>query len=419
MATRRIPRGRGGSPIPIIVLSVILVGLLASTIVLGLNVGELEKQVTRAEEKLKAEEARRKKMESSHIAFEQCVGFTLEGAKRELDTLKEQLQAKAPLPAVADVEGPPKTFSDLKTLVQGYADRCAGLEKVLASLERELAQAKEARDAAEREVKEKVAAKDKQLAVEKKAVEDAQKDKARVEAERDEVRTKLTAEVEDLKSRNAKLAKDLAKVQKDNEVLQRTIAQLEEDKKALVFGKKELRPTPGTGPEPADGKVLQVDPDGKHVMVNIGRKDWPLEPGMIFTVFERGEMDTRKEKGQVQIRFLYDDIARAKVIKQDDLDPILPGMLLVNPAFKRGAKPQFRLVGRFAEPRIEQFLSRYPCTIVEKVSMDTDYVVIGDAKPDEAKGEAPWEEHEDVLFARENKITIMRERELLHYLGER
>jgi hypothetical protein len=171
-------------------------------------------------------------------------------------------------------------------------------------------------------------------------------------------------------------------------------------------------------PEPADGKVLTVDADGKNVMVDIGRKDW-VEVGMIFTVYEKGNVDERKSKGQVQIRQVYDEISRAKVIKQDDVDPILPGMILVNPAFQRGTKVEFRLVGRFLEPRMEQILSRYPCRIAEKASMTTDYVIIGDAKPDEAKGEAPWDESEEVLYAKENKVTIMRERELLTYLGER
>ncbi len=418
MATRRIARGRGGSPIPIIILSVLLVGLLGSTIVLGLSVGDLEKKIAAADDKLKAEAAERRKVMDAHIKFEQCVGFSLEGATRELAALKEQLQAKSPLPGVADTEGPPKTFSDLKTLVLAYADRCAGLEKVVGTTERELQTAKTERDAAERDGKEKTETKQKQIDVEKQAVEAAQKEKVKVEGERDEVRTKLTGEVEDLKGRNTKLTKELAKAQKDIDVLQREVEKLKEDKTDLMYGKKEPRPTPGAGPEPVDGKVLQVDADGKNVMVDMGRKDW-VEIGMIFTVYEKGDADTRREKGQVQIRFLYDDISRAKVIKQDDLDPILPGMLLINPAFKRGAKPEFRLVGKFLEPRTEQFLTRYPCTIAEKTTMSTDYVVIGDAKPDEAKGEAPWEESEDVLFARENKITIMRERELLHYLGER
>jgi len=101
------------------------------------------------------------------------------------------------------------------------------------------------------------------------------------------------------------------------------------------------------------------------------------------------------------------------------VDPILPGMVLVNPAFERHTKLEFRLIGRFLESRIEQILARYPCTLVAKASPTTDYVIIGDAKPDESKGEAPWEESEEVLYAKDSKITIMRERELLNYLGER
>ncbi|HPD15958.1 MAG TPA: hypothetical protein PLE19_13475 [Planctomycetota bacterium] len=420
MATRRIARGRGGSPVPIIVLTVLVVGLIGSTVVLGLSVGDLEKKLVVTEDRLKEKTAEGQKAQNRFREYERLIGFTLEGAEREFTTLKEELLKKAPLPALADVEGPAaKAFVDLKTLVAGYADRCAGLEKVVAGLERELATAKEQRETALRDGAEAAKTKDKQIKVEQEAVAKVREDLAKVEKERDEIRERLTAEVEELKTRATKLTKDLASAEKSIRVLEEQRKKDAEVIKDLQFPKKKLEAlVSGTGAEPADGKILTADADGQHVMVDVGRKDW-VEVGMFFSVFEKGDEDGRREKGQIQIRQVMDQISRAKVIKQDELDPILPGMLIVNPAFKRGTKLEFRLKGRFLEPRIEQMLSRYPCTLAEKVSMTTDYVIVGDAKPDESRGEVPWDEDEEVLFAKENKITIMREREILHYLGER
>ncbi len=421
MATRRIARGRVGSPVPIIILSVLLVGLLVSTIVLGLTTGDLEKKLLTTQEAVTKEKNDRKKAEDDFRVYEKVVGFTREGAVRERDALKEDLAKRTALrPAPGpEPEGAPKVFDDLKTLADGYAIRAMQFEKEAVRLEGELKVAKEKGEETARDAKETADTKQKQIDLEKAAVGKLREDKAKVEKERDEVREKLTAEVEDLKARNTKLTKEVAAAQKDVTVRDEQMKKKDEKIKDLEFPKTRAGTLkPGALPEPPDGKILTVDADGKNVMVDLGRKDW-VEVGMFFTVYEKGNEDTRKPKGQIQIRQVFDEIARAKVVKQDDVDPILPGMIVVNPAFKRGTKLVFRLKGRFTEPRIEQLLSRYPCTFADKVSMTTDYVIIGDARPDEAKGEVPWDEDEEVLFAKENRIPIMRERELLSYLGER
>jgi len=420
MATRRIARGRGGSPVPIIIMSVITVGLITGIVVLALSVGDTEKNLARVQEEVKTEKQNAQKQLDTFHNLENYVGFSLEGAGREYATLKQDLEGRAPLPAWAVPEGATKEFKNLKTLVSGYADRCVGLEKVVTKIEGELKTAKEQCETAVRDGEEKAKTKEKQTDLEKAAAVKLREEKATVEKERDSIREKLTAEVEDLKGRNTKLTKDVAAALKDVTVWTEKHSKLAERYADLErAGKKTKTLGAGIIPEPPDGKVLTVDADGTHVMVDIGRKDW-VEVGMFFTIFEKGSEDARKQKGQVQIRQVHDEISRAKVIKQDELDPILPGMLAVNPAFKRGTKLEFRLKGRFLEPRIEQLLSRYPCTLAEKVSVTTDYLVLGDAKPDEAKGEASWDEDEEVITAKnEYKVTIMRERELLNYLGER
>lgn len=421
MATRRIARGRGvGSPVPIIILSVMIVGLIVSTIVLGLTVGDLEKKLVQAQEAVAREKNDRKKAEDDFRVYEKVVGFTREGAVRELAALKEDLEQRAtlrPAPGEPPADAP-KVFDDLKTIAHGYAIRCMLFEKEALRLEGELKVARERGETVARDADAVAETKDKQIALEKAAVSKLREEKAAVERERDEIREKLTAEVEDLKARNTKLTKEVAALAKDVTVLQEQRKKDAEKIKELEYPKVKDRPLfAGALPEPPDGKVLTVDADAKHVMLDLGRKDW-VEVGMFFTVYEKGDADTRRSKGQVQIRQVYDEIARAKVIKQDDVDPILPGMMVANPAFKRGTKLVFRLKGRFLEPRIEQLLARYPCTIAEKISMETDYLIIGDARPDESKGEMAWDEDDEVLFAKENKIMIMRERELMAYLGE-
>ena len=417
MATRRIARGRGASPVPIIILSVILVGLLGSTIVLGLKVGDLDAEIKTGvdrEVKLKNEA---KVAQDDFRKYERLVGLNYDGARVEFENLKNDLLKKAPLPALAAPEGAPTSFDDMKTLLDGYASRCAGVEKVVAQLEQELATAKSERETATKDGELNVKAQEEQVVAEKKVSEGLRTAKATVETELDTARKDLTAQVEALKTEKTDLVKEVKASQKDVLNLNETIKKLKERILELQYPKKTLGPIdPTYRGETVDGKVLTVDADGKHVMVDLGRRDW-VEVGMVFSVYDNADPEAQREKGQIQIREVYDDIARAKVIKQDPLDPILPGMLLVNPAFKRGRKLEFVLEGKFSQPGIEQLLGRYPCRIVKTVSRTTDYVVVGEGYRDDNTPDPM--DSENVLTAKELKIHVMKEGELLHYLGER
>ena len=416
MATRRIARGRGMSPVPIIVLSVIIVGLLGSTITLGLKVGDLDLEIKNWEKKLQDEQKKGQDAQAEFRKYERLVGLNFEGARREFEVLKADLAKKASLPSLQEPEGALKPFDDMKTLLGGYADRCAALEKTVTRLEGELAGAKDQRETAVRDGEQTAKAKDEQIVAERKVSTDLRTRLATAEGERDKIRTDLTAQIEADKAEKTKQVKQIAALEKDVKVLNDKLKKDVEIIADLKNPKLERKPlVEGIGGEPADGKILTVDADGKNLMVDMGRRDW-VEVGMIFTVYEKSE-EGRREKGQIQIRQVYDEIARAKVLKQDELDPILPGMVVVNPAFKRGKKIEFVLVGRFSEPGIEQLLSRYPCKISKTVSYTTDYVVIGEGIRQE--GEPAPEDSEEVLTAKEMKKTIMKESELLHYLGER
>jgi NAD-dependent DNA ligase len=132
---------------------------------------------------------------------------------------------------------------------------------------------------------------------------------------------------------------------------------------------------------------------------------------MLFSVFEGNDPKSGRERGQIQIRRVFDVIAQAKVLKQDENNPLLPGMIIANPAFQRGRKLTFVLSGAFRERKIKEFLARYPCGIAGKVTRETDYVVAGEGGK---AGDSPPE----VAEAKRLGITVMTESQLLRYLGE-
>ena len=167
---------------------------------------------------------------------------------------------------------------------------------------------------------------------------------------------------------------------------------------------------------------MTIEPDGQTLMIDLGRRDW-VQIGMEFKVYDNADPESRKVKGHVQVRKVLDSIAQCKVMEQDKLDPILPGMVIVNPAFQRGKTLNFVLVGGFREANVEQLLSRYPCRVstvtssdTKKLNRDTDYVIKGEAhvKP----GVTVPDDSPTVEQAKQYQITVMNESTLLRYLGE-
>jgi len=418
MATRRIARGRGASPVPIIILSVIVVALLGSTIVLALKVGDIDLARQKADARIKQLEGKSKEDLDYFRKYQVLVGLEYEAARAQFENLKNDLKKKGPLPIPPPEggAGTPASFDDMRTLLEAYADRCVALDSAVARLEQELAEAKNQREQAVQNGEESVKAKEAEIGKEKGVSAGLRKEKADVEAELAKTRTDLNNQIEALKGEKTNLVKQANDLEKGLKVAQEQIKKDKELITDLKFPKKTTSPlVERVGGEPVDGKVLTVDADGQYVMVDVGRRDW-VEVGMIFSVYDNTNPESRSEKGKVQIGRVYDEIARAKVLKQDEIDPILPGMVIINPAFKRHRKLEFVLEGNFREPRIEQLLTRYPCSLAKTVSRTTDYVIIGEGRYPE--GATLPEDSDNVLTAREMKIVVMKERELLHYLGE-
>jgi len=407
----------------VIVLVVIVVGLLGSTIVLALEMGRLQDKIEAKDQLLDAARKRSREKEKEFYDYAALVGLQRDGAQKQFEGLKREIATKAPLPKPAGPEGEQgpaaEVAENMFELLEAYADECKDLRAVIARLEGQLAQSKEqheqtiARDRGDIETKETL------IAAAKKVASDLRKDKADVDAELDKTSSALSAQIEDLKQQKTGLIKDVNKWKNDCEIAQRTIKEQKELIEQLKRPKKKIWPIDTTvAGHPVDGKIIRVDADGKHVMINLGRRDW-VGIGMEFRVYDNAEPDTQKEKGRLQVRRVYDTIAQAKVLKQDELDPILPGMVIINPAFKRGRRVEFVLQGPFREPNVKQLLSRYPCVIKDEVTVKTDYLVTGEGEIDPEKAQMSPEDSENYSKAKDLDIVVLKENELLRYLGER
>jgi hypothetical protein len=416
MATRRIARGRSGSPVPVIVLSVLVVGLVAASIIFGLKAADLEEKLVAAENDIQTEKKARITDQRSFTKFEQAVGWDLDQVDAQYHGLLKELNSKGTLPSPYGdglADQPQLTVVDL---LKGYADRCNAQEQMIADLTKQLAGTKSERDEARTEIVRVRENGEKSVADEQARYQTLEQDKKDVEAKLQSANATLSTEVEKLKGTNAKLRTDIASAQQEIEKLLKQLEKRDELISELRNPKRETPPFVGQRlHELVDGKVIRVDADGEYVMIDLGREDW-VGLGMVFQVYDRADPATRTLKGRIQVRRVMDTIAQCKVLEQDKIDPILPGMFIINPAFKRGRTVVFAIAGRPREPNLKRLLERYPCKIEPKPSSQTDYLILGGATV--GKDDIPVEDTEEYERAKELKITMMKEADLLRYLGE-
>jgi hypothetical protein len=398
------------------VLSVLVVGLVAAAIIFGLKAADLEEKLAASQTDVQNEKKARIADQRGFTKFEQAVGWNLDQVDAQYHNLLKELNSKGALPSPYGDDLADQPQLTVVDLLKGYADRCNAQERMIADITQELARAKSERDEARTEIERVRENGQKRVADEQARYEALEREKKDVEAKLKEVTETLSAEVEKLKGANAKLRTDLASAQQDIEQGIKQREKLEELIEELRHPKRETPPFVGQRlHELVDGKIIRVDADGEYVMIDLGREDW-VGLGMVFQVYDRADPATRTLKGRIQVRRVMDTIAQCKVLEQDKIDPILPGMFIINPAFKRGRTVVFAIAGRPREPNLKRLLERYPCKIEPKPTSQTDYLILGGATV--GRDDIPVEDTEEYERAKELKITMMKEADLLRYLGE-
>jgi len=96
------------------------------------------------------------------------------------------------------------------------------------------------------------------------------------------------------------------------------------------------------------GKVIDVEAGGSVVYVNVGSAD-DLRPGVRFSVLnpDVARLTDAKPKAHIEIvQIIGSHQARANVIASDLRVPVLKGDVIYSPAWEKGRKVQFALMGK-------------------------------------------------------------------------
>ncbi|MBI4586743.1 MAG: hypothetical protein HY717_22240 [Planctomycetes bacterium] len=237
-----------------------------------------------------------------------------------------------------------------------------------------------------------------QADLEKRCEEESQKNKQKIE----EMTQLLDKKEEEYTERELTSKREIARL--NNTIQQRdlTIKKLQE---GIVRDRniEDIEP---------DGQILQVEPLSQLAWVNRGRKDH-MRLGTEFRIFQYvGGKKVFKGKGEISR--VEEDISLLRITKEDDeLNPISVNDQVTSPFYDPKSTPIFVFAGeKLNDPNydmgyVKRRLEASGAEVRKEVSHDTDFVVA-------IKG---FETSPQYKAAREFNVTILRESDLLEYLG--
>jgi NAD-dependent DNA ligase len=163
----------------------------------------------------------------------------------------------------------------------------------------------------------------------------------------------------------------------------------------------------------ADGELIDLLHSQGRGWIDIGRKN-NLRAGIVFRVFHEGKGGKRFIKGSVEVQKVLEETSEVRIVEEvDSLNPIIVGDQISSPFYDPRARPVFVFAGSELESKqvtrdyIEDKMTSYGALIRDQVDINTDFLVA--MKNYEASAEYG--------VARELGVTIIRERDLLEFIG--
>ena len=242
----------------------------------------------------------------------------------------------------------------------------------------------------------------------------------------EELRTQMAAVAKDLEARTRE--RDLWKKKFEDLLASMTRPPLEPEK--VIY-----RP---------DGKVVSVVQAEGMAYLNIGAKDRVTE-GLQFAVYPyTGIPQSGKGKAVVEVVNVLPDVCEARIVQQNKDNPIVPGDVVANVVFDSLRSYNMLVEGNFdlnatgeATPvgnkAIKELIRRYGGHLVKDLSIETDFVILGDApikpkKPEDSDPAESWELYQERLkdfnryqqikdAATGQKIPVLSSRRFLDLIG--
>jgi len=163
-----------------------------------------------------------------------------------------------------------------------------------------------------------------------------------------------------------------------------------------------------------DAKILYVLNAAGKAWIDLGRADH-LTKGLRFRVFQTVKGGKRIVKGSVEVTAIDDKMSEMRIVEElDPLNPIVAGDFVTSPFYDRKATPVFVFAGTEFDSKnvtkefIVSKMESYGARIRDKVDINTDFLV----------AMKNFENTPEYKTARELGVRIIRERDLLDFIGQ-
>ena len=193
-------------------------------------------------------------------------------------------------------------------------------------------------------------------------------------------RNKLETEQAKVKARNLELLttqQELAVAQKD---LDEAVTKLEDLGRNRSLGVAAYKP---------DARIVSIDNKNQVVYLDIGRKDHVYR-GLTLSVYDRNAPipEDGKGKAEIEIFKIEENVSAAKINNSSRKNPIVPEDIVANLIWDDKTSNRFIVAGNFdidgngaidsdGLDKIVRLVRRWGGRIVDEVTIETDFVVLG------------------------------------------
>ncbi|HOL30640.1 MAG TPA: hypothetical protein PK052_01540, partial [Anaerohalosphaeraceae bacterium] len=140
-----------------------------------------------------------------------------------------------------------------------------------------------------------------------------------------------------------------------------------------------------------DAQIIRVDLQNGIVYLDAGINDHVYR-GLTFAIYDRNKpvSEEGQNKAEIEVFQVSEQISAARIIKSDKKNPVVKEDLVVNLIWDRKGTNQFVVAGEFdfnndgridadGAQRIRELIERWGGRVVEDITVDTDFLIIGSA----------------------------------------
>jgi hypothetical protein len=164
---------------------------------------------------------------------------------------------------------------------------------------------------------------------------------------------------------------------------------------------------PGSPGRRPDGKIVRLVASEALAYIDVGSKGRVME-GLRLTVYPHtGIPDSGIGKAVIEVNNVSDSVSECRILQQEKDNPIVPGDLVANVVFDSLRTYNFMVEGLFdpdntgnATPAgtkaVRELIRRYGGTVAKELTVQTDYLVLGESpvQPKKPEDSDPQEAHD-------------------------